>query len=344
MAAGNVALARLERIYLKNQSAFDVIPSFGNNDYVRHIKATLFTETATLIRQDKTGHRTTSVGARGRSYGKWTFNSSMVTSGTAGTAPPHDPIFQAAFCQAGTGAGGGWQYTHADISSAPPPELPTFAMASYRRPSTLDQIIMYGCTPNEITWKIGQDIAEFEASGEARFGLSSDYVASGHATSDELAGVSSFPAEPGSPVAVDGGIIAGFTGSISIGGSSVARLRTAEIKEVMNASVVRDTFNAYVPDDNQAGVRVCTISFNLYDDDEASEAALRVASTTKIPVDADITVGTVSGNMVNFKLKNIQLESPTREETELRFSQSWPASRAYGTDITTLDELIVTYL
>jgi hypothetical protein len=339
--SGNVSLSRLERIYMKLQSDFDSYPSFGNNDWVRHIKATLANDGAVLVRKDKTGHRTTTEGQRGRGFARWTFNSSLVTSGSGGTAPPHAPLFTGAFCQAGTSGGGAVTYSLSDVSATPPPQLPTFAMASYRTPSTLNQRIAVGCTPNELTWKIGEDIAEFDASGEAKFVMESDYFSS--ATAEELDTLGSFPAEPGAPNATDGGIIPGFVGSIMIGGSAIARIRTATIKMNNQAEVVKDTFGYYHPVDNEAGERIITVSFTMYDSDEASQQALREASITKTPVDGNFIVGVNAGNIVEFDLKHIQLANYSLDDSSRRFSLTMPDSRAYGTSINALDELTVIY-
>ncbi|MDR3572199.1 MAG: hypothetical protein P4L81_08535, partial [Candidatus Pacebacteria bacterium] len=151
----------------------------------------------------------------------------------------------------------------------------------------------------------------------------------------------SFPTEPSAPVS-HGGIIAGFTGAFVMNGSTLTRIRTAQIKVNTGNVMVRDTFGHYTPDDTMGDVRQITLQATLYEDDSAGQEAIRVAAITKTPVDANITLGTFSGSIVNFYLKNIQLQTYTMDDSTLRYSLTIPASRAFGTSISSLDELIVT--
>jgi len=312
---------------------FQTVASLGNNNYVRHIKAGLTNEIATLIRRDKTGARTRTIGVRGRGFGKWSYEGSLAPSGVNGTNADFDPLMQSVFGQAAASANGGLQYSFVDTP------ILAFTYASYRQPSTLMQRIAYGCVTQMITFNIGQDIAEFTAEGECRFVLDSDYISS--ATTEEQGGLSSIPSEPSSPVS-HGGIIAGFTGSISIGGNTIARIRTAQVKIDAGNFVIKDTFGHYIPDDTEGDVRIVTLSFTMYDTDEASQQAIRVAAITKTPVDANLTVGTVAGSMVNFFLKNVQLASYQYDDSGRRFSLTMPESPAFGTSITSRDEIKVT--
>ncbi len=329
----SLALSRLERVYVANQSNFLTVPSFGNTNAVRHIKANAKNDVALLVRRDKTGSRTATQGVRGRSFGTWSYEGSLAPSGVNGTAPDFDPIFQAIFGKASAAANGGLQYTFQDDP------IKTFAMAIYRTPNTLNQKIAYGCAVNEATFNIGQDIAEWTATGECRFVVESDYFSS--ASTDEKGGLGAFPAEPGSPVTA-GSIIAGFTGLINIGGSEIVRIRTATVKINNGAAVIKDTFGKYLPDDVEGDERNVTLSFNMYEDDTAAQQAIRRATITKTPVDADLTVGTVAGSIVQFQLKNVQLASYDSDDSARRFSLTVPDSRAFGTNLTSLDEIKIT--
>jgi hypothetical protein len=328
-----LALSRLERAYVTLQSDFNTVPTFGNANAIRHIKATAKNNISTLVRRDKTGARTATVGVRGRGYGQWTYEGSLAPSGVNGTQADFDPIFQSVFGQAAASANGGLQYSFVDEP------ILTFGLALYRTPSTLNQKIAYGCSADTTTFNIGQDIAEFTSEGECKFVVESDYF--GAATTDELGGLSSFPGEPGAPV-THGGIIAGFTGLISIGGNTIVRIRTATVKIVNGVAVIKDNFGAYTPQDDEGDVRTVTTSFTMYEDDTDAQKALREASITKVPVDCDYTVGTVAGSIVQFQLKNVQLASYDSDDSARRYSLTFPESRAYGTSISSKDEAKIT--
>ena len=335
----NAILSRLERVYMAlqgsgSQTDFQTVATLGNSNYVRHIKMTAKNDINLLVRRDKTGARTATQGVRGRGHGVWNFESSLALSGVNGTAPDFEPLMRSIFGQAPASANGGLQYSFVDTP------ILTFTMASYRQPSTAMQRIAYGCLADRTVFKIGEDIAEFTSEGECRFVIDSDYFSA--ATAEELGGLSSFPSEPGAPVS-HGGIIAGFTGLISVGGSTIARVRTATVEINNGASTIKDTFGTYIPDDTQGDVRTVTAAFTMYEDDSASQQALRVAAVSKTPVDADLTVGTVAGSIAQFQLKNILLASYDLDDSALRYSLNFPASRAYGTSITSRDEVKITF-
>ncbi len=326
--------SRLERIYLAVDSTFGTVPTFGNSNACRHVKISLDNEIATLVRRDKTGARTATVGIRGRSFVKWSYEGSLAPSGTNGVIPDFDPILQSIFNTASISAGGGLQY-------GPFVDTPntTFSMARYRQPSTVNQMIGFGMVTDEAIFNVGADIAEFSANGTGKFGIESDYFSL--ATADEKGGLGSFPSEPGTPV-THGGIIAGFTGSFLLGGSGVARIRTAQIKVKTGNVMIRDTFGKFTPDDTMGDVRMVTLSADMYEDDSAGQQAIRQAAITKTPLDASITLGTVSGSTVNFFLKNVQLGTYTTDDSALRFALKIPESRAFGTSITSKDEILIT--
>ncbi len=328
----SLALSRLERVYMADQSSFDTVPTFGNSNAVRHIKVDISNEIATLVRRDKTGSRSATLGIKGRSFGKWSYEGSLAPSGVAGTAPDFEPLIKAIFGQAPSVGGGIRTYTFVDDP------ILTFGLASYRTPSTLNQRIAYGCVVNEATFNVGADIAEWTASGEAKYVIESDYF--GDASTEEKGGLSVFPTEPGAPV-TNGGIIAGFTGLIVIGGNTQVRIRTAQIKINNGAAVIKDTFGTYLPDDVEGDLRNVTLTFTLYEDDTAAQKAIREATITKTPVDADITVGTVTGSIVEFLLKNVQLAAYTLDDSARRYSLTVPESRAFGTSITSKDEITI---
>jgi hypothetical protein len=318
---------------MATESSFAIPPaSFTNTNCVRHIKMDLRNNIGILERRDKTGHRSATIGVKGRGFGSWTYEGSLAPSGTAGTAPDFEPLMVAAMGQAPTLTGGQLVYTFLDTP------IPSFSMASYRTPSTLNQRIATGCIVKTIMFNFGQDVAEFTAEGDCHNVVESDNFS--FATAEEKCGLSVFPPEPSSPV-TNGGIIAGFTGLITIDGNAIVRIRNLQVKMDTQGDVVKDTFGFYYPTDIEAGVRLVTCTFSLYEDDEAAEQALRQVSISKTPVDISAVVGAVSGSIVECDLTQVLLASPTSDDSGLRYVQSWPESRAYGTSITALNELTV---
>jgi len=331
----NVVLSRLERSYMALESSFGVVPSFGNTNNVRFIKQDLRNMIETLIRRDKTGTRTQTVGIRGKSHATWNWNGSLAPSGTAGTAPDFEPLMQCIFGQAPTVSGGTRTYNFVDLP------ILTMSLASYRRPSTVNQRIAAGCVVNEVTFQIGENIAEFTASGEARFLIESDYFAD--ADTEEAGGLVSFPTEPSAPT-TNGGIIAGFTGSATVAGYSAGaiQLRKATIKVAPGNETIKDQFGFYLPTVTAGNWRVVTVTADLYENDDASQQALRVAAITKAPINMTFVLGTVAGSIVTFELTNVQLGTDFTDDSGLLFAMQIPESRAFGTSTTSLNELVMT--
>lgn len=315
--------SRLERFYVQDQVNFDLIPggnaggsgtaTVGNSNCMRAIKVSLSNDVSTLVRRDKTGSRTATVGVKGREFGRFSLEASLSPNGTPGTAPDFEPILRSVFGQSpttptgtatvsgasnatpivittsaahaltsgdlvtlsavggNTAANGAWvinvltattfellgsagnavyttggtvsrvcrRYTFVDDP------LLQFSLWSYRQPATLSQRVAFGCAPAEMTLNLGQDVAEFSVSGECKFVLESDYFSTANA--EERGGISAMPIEPAAPV-TNGGLIAGFSGRAVIGGSTIARIRTATVKVNNGAALVKDTFGKLMAD------------------------------------------------------------------------------------------------
>jgi hypothetical protein len=211
---------------------------------------------------------------------------------------------------------------------------------SYRRPSTIEQRVALGAVLNNFQFNLGQDIAEWSCDGECMYVLGSTHFAA--ADTVEKGGLGSFPAEPGSPTTNYGGVIAGFTGAITIDSQTLALIRTATIKGSTGNQLIRDVFGTYYPVATQGDRRNFTFSFNTYDEDSTGLATLKDVADSKTPVSATVQVGTVAGNIFTFTLHGIQLESPTYDDSQLAYTVDFGDSRVAGTTLTSLDELSLT--
>jgi hypothetical protein len=323
------AFSRLERVFSKIETTFATAAAVTGADANRVIKFGLGNDVNLLIRKDKTGTRTGVLGARGRVSSKWSFEASLVGSGTPGTAPPHDNYYQLIFGQAPTGAA----YTLSDaILSA--------TIYSYRQPSTVEQRAAIGAICQNFEFTLGQDVATFRLDGECVNAVTSATFADAN---NDLGGLVSFPAEPGSPVYTDGGLIAGFTGAITIDGGTVVNIRQATIKGSTGNALPHDIFNTYYGGAPEGDERQFTFSFNAYDDDEASLIALKAAADQKTPIDAVVQIGTVAGSICTFTVKGIQLASPVYNDDQRAYITTFGDSPFKGSNPTAFDELAMTW-
>lgn len=331
MPLPNRSFSRLERYYVTLETAFGTAVAPTNTNCVRGIKAELNNEIAVLTPRDKTGTRSVPQGARGRASGRWSYQGSLYASGTAGTAPDADPLFQMLFGQTGTLVAS-TSVTY-DLSDS----IISGNLWSYRRPSTIEQRVALGAVLQNFQFNLGQDIAEWSCDGECMYVLGSSNFSSMDTT--EKGGLSSFPVEPSAPVTNYGGVIAGFTGAITIDSETLALIRTATIKGNTGNQLIKDVFNTYYPVATQGDARNFTFSFNTYDEDSAGLAALKLAADTKTAVSATVQVGTVAGNIFTFTLNGIQLLAQTYDDSQLSFTVDFPDSRVHGSSLTALDEL-----
>jgi hypothetical protein len=331
----NYVLSRNERVYLASQTVFGTAVSPTNADAVRHVSARLKPVVGTLQRRDKTGTRSQTIGTKGRQHGEWSIEGSLVHGTDADDVPDYEPLFASAFGNAGVvTATTNVAYTLSDV-------LKTFTMYIYRGDGTgtPNHEMGWGCIVRRLVFNLGQDVAEFSAEGECGWVQGSKSFAG--ASTVEKAGQATFPTEPNSPTTL-GNLIAGFTGSITIGGNTIADIVSAQITLETGAEVVKNTFGSRTATGVEADERRVTMSFSIFNSDDANLETLREAAETKTPVDATMVVGDGAGGIYTFVVKQIQLESPDIDDSQRRMVVQFPESRAYGTSISAKDELAMT--
>ncbi len=319
----NFSQSRLEYLFLTKETTFGQAVAPANDNYCRHIKATLENDRALLIRKDKTGNRSVLPGIKGRAFSKWSTNMSLVTSGS-GAVPDCDVLLQMLF-----GASSGRSYTLSD-------GIVSGNIWRFREPSTLDQQVGIGAIIKTGTFTLGQDIAEWTADGEALYALGSNFFSAADVT--QKGGLGSFPTRPSAPTA-NGNAIAGFTGQITVDGIVLATIRTATIKVNTGNELVLDTFGNYYATAAEGDERKVTFGFNLYDDDSSGAETIKEAADSKAPITAVIQVGTVTNNIYTFTVNGVQLESPTLDDNQRRFVATYKDSQASESAIGALDEL-----
>ena len=124
-----------------------------------------------------------------------------------------------------------------------------------------------------------------------------------------------------------------------LNGGLISRIRTAQIKYGSGLDLPRDTFGADMVDDPEADERSVFLSYNMYEDDSAAQAALEQASISKTGLDMLFQVGTVAGQIYLMVLRGVQLASPDRDDSQRAFTMAYPDSRAYGSGITGFNEM-----
>jgi hypothetical protein len=321
--------SRLERAFVTAETTYGTAVAPGAGDATRVIKMQMWNQTQLLRRRDKTGSRSQTAGVRGRTVGRWTFESSLYGSGTPGTVPDFDILLRMLF---GAAAAGG-VYTPADT-------IISGNLWSFRTPTTADQRVMIGAVLQNFQFNLGQDVAEWSCDGIGLGMLTSKGFAT--ADTDLLGGLGAFPTEPATPTYADGGLIAGFTGSIVVDGVTLAAIRTATIKGNTGNALVEDAFGRYYPQDPEGDERRFQFAFNAYDDDTAGLAQLKEAAEKKTSIAATVTVGTVAGSIFTFELAGVQLEQSQLDDSGRSYVVNFGDGQVNGTSLTVPDELTLT--
>lgn len=230
----------------------------------------------------------------------------------------------------------GGSIAKAAIVYAPVDAQLSFTAWSFRTLTTGAQRAAFGNVVKELNWSLGEDIATFQGNGAGMWYV--DNINFANATTTEKGGLTAFPSAPAAPV-TNGNGIPGFKGRAVINGVSQVRIRSGQIKYTTGLDLPRDLFGSDYVDLPEADERSVTTSFSLYEDDSTGQTALEQAAISKAGIDLIYQIGTTPGSIVFLVLSNVQLASPVRDDGSRAFVQNYGDSRAYGTTITSLDEL-----
>lgn len=334
------ALSRNEQVFLQNQPTFGTIPNASGAatvavaNYCPIVKVNPQVKIDVIQSLWKTGTRDQVPPVRGRSSSTWSLDTHLTSAG-AGVVPALDPLNVALFGQAATiVASTSAEYTLSD-------SIDQFCLWSFRTPSTVQQRVAHGCIVQKAQFKIGQNIADFSASGQGTWVLDSDSFSA--ATTTEKGGLTAFPVQPTGTLPTNMGIVAGFTGSISAGGTVLATLRSLTVDIDTGNVIIVDQFGSYYPTSTEGDWRKVMLSFDLYEDDSAVMKALYAASLSFGGLVVDATVGTVTGNKHNLHCPNVQILNPELSE-ERRYTRSFKDCEAYPSALGVLDKIAYTIL
>lgn len=404
----NKIMSRQEYFFLQNETTFGQIPNttgtatVAGSNACSMIQFKMNRTVDSIVRKDKTGSRTATAGIPGRQSATFSTNMSLVTSGTAGTAPDCDPVLRSLFgaaptaksgtititaatnaspivitatahgmadydCVNITGVGGNtaanglWSVRVVDantinlvgstgnaaytsggtgskvaIAYSPADAQLSFTGWSFRNPSTSNQRAIGGCVSKQATFNLGEDIATWQCTGEGYW--QNDSLNFSNATTAEKMGLTAFPTLPGS-IVTNGTGIGGFTGAAVMNGVIQARIRTAQIKYGSGLDIPNDIFGSPFGDIPEADERNIVLSYNMYEDDSASQAALEQAAARKSSIDFVFQVGTVAGNAYFMVVRGVQLAVPERDDSSRAFTMAYGDSRAYGSGVAAFNEM-----
>lgn len=342
------SMSRKQGIYLQSQAkdTLRTIPNSNGAATVTGSDACLVTRAVCtpavdpLRRNDKTGTRTARPSKAGRCGGTWSIGMDLAASGTPGTPGDCEPILAALFGKAGQPtAGTKVQYALTD-------DILGFVLWNYIMAGFIQQTA-FGCVVARARFNFNEaGPATWTAEGTCVGVLDSvqyPKLADGDVGKGGLttAGQAAFPAEPNTPT-VTGDIVAGFTGSITVGTDSLATLRSANL-DIATGNALVTPFGSYYADASGEGdERQVNFTFSVDEANDAAHRNLMDVALSQTPVDITVVAGAVAGNIWTFPLKQVVLAVPARNDSQRRWGLDIAASRAHGSSLTALDEVALT--
>jgi len=208
---------------------------------------------------------------------------------------------------------------------APARDLKSVTLFDYWSPGTSVQRILCGAALDKLMVKVNGDFHEFSFFGMARDLVDSSSFEGGQA------GLSSFPAEPAvSPLNYS--IIPGHLGQVWLGSTPnrFFTLTKADLTFENNLELRAKEFGANLPTAISPGLRLVTIDFTLYQQDDAATKALYQAARQKSPISVMIQLGQQQGQLFGIYMTGVIPEVPQFDDTDRRQQWQFQSCRAQG--------------
>jgi hypothetical protein len=334
----------VERIFLAPQTAFNLVPNTAGvwtstgAKLLRAGGGCKIKADPTLIPNPvKTGTRSMQPGIPGRkSNNTWSLpNVPIIPSGTGGTVPDMDLLFQSIFGQAATGSA----YTLLDGA------VLTFLIARFQHLQTaLTQQFAIGAMVTDWSIAINGDIFSLSTNGQCYWVLDSENFANEDTAGK--GGLTAVPLEVASPTVV-GSLQPGFVGTATFDGNGVDSttfpLLSASTKGRTGNDYSHDAFGTSYGALPAGGRRSVSTACTFQDCDAAFLNNLKVKAKAKTPINITYVVGNATGATTTIPLKGVQLAVPDYTDEAARVVSVFSDSAASATTVSGVDEFSLTF-
>lgn len=324
-----------QALYIQEETAYATIPNtagtatVGNSNACRLIKLSTNQQQALIDRPDKLPTLDFTIGIGGRKSAQWNTSMSLAGNGAPGAKPDCDLLLKALFGKAAVVVAGTSVTYGCDDTS------PTLALWNFRKPSTAAQACAFGSIVNQGVFRLGQDVATAEFSGESYWVIDSNQFPT--AATAAKGGLTAFPSEPSAPV-TNGNMVVGFTGAVTLDGNSYSNLRSATITFNAGRELPKDVFNNFYPDSPAQDRRDIRVEFSMYDDDSVNLGSLKNKAINNTGVTLVFQMGTIAGNIWTFTLNNVILAAPQYDDGQRKFALNF-TGKAHATSATSKDPI-----
>lgn len=334
----------VERLVVAPQTAFNLVPNttgVWTNTGAKLLRAgggtKIKADPTLIISPVKTGTRSMQPGIAGRkSNNTWSLpNIPIIPSGTGGTPPDMDLVFQSIFGQAPSGS------TYALNDTA----IVTFILARFQHLATsLSQQFAIGCITTDFSISINTDIFTLSANGQCYWVLDSENFANEDTAGK--GGLTAFPLELVAPTTL-GVLQQGFLGTATFDSNSVDSttfpLIAAGIKGRTGNDYSHDVYGTSYGALPSGGRRSMTMNATFQDCDSSSLNNLKVKAKAKTPMNVTFVVGSGSGTTTTITMKGIQLAVPEYSDEASRVVTVFGDSQLSASTANAVDELGIVF-
>lgn len=203
--------------------------------------------------------------------------------------------------------------------------LPSMTLYDYWSPSTAVQRVLGGVAVDTMSIKVNGDLHEFDFSGQAQ-----DLVDSASFQAGQF-GLAAFPTEPAvSPLSYS--LVPGNLGQVWMGSSpsQFFTLTSATITFTNNLELRAREYGAILPLAIVPGQRSVSITFSIYQMDDAATPALYQAARQRSPISVMLQLGQQQGEMFGLYMQSVIPEVPAFDDSDKRQQWQFQSSRAQG--------------
>jgi len=213
--------------------------------------------------------------------------------------------------------------------------LPSLTLYDYWSPSTGVQRVLAGMAVDTLSIKVNGDFHEFDFSGQAQDLADSSSFQSGQF------GMFAFPGEP-SAAPINYSIIPGNLGQVWLG-SSPSRFYTmtsADVTFTNNVELRATEYGSILPRAIVPGQRTVSLSFGLFQTDDAATAGLYQAARQRSPISVMMQLGQQQGELFGIYMNSVVPEVPAFDDSQTRQQWQFQSCRAQGS---VNDEIFVAF-
>lgn len=178
--------------------------------------------------------------------------------------------------------------------------LPSITLYDYWSPSTAVQRVLGGVAVDTLSIKVNGDFHEFDFSGQAQ-----DIVDSASFQAGQF-GLAAFPSEsPVSPLSYS--LVPGNLGEVWMGStpSEFFTLGSATINFTNNVELRASEYGSVLPSAIVPGQRSVSITFSIYQMDDAATPALYQAARQRSPISVMLQLGQQQGELFGLYMQSV---------------------------------------